>query len=81
MSVVISLIAGATSYSSCRTESTTERRGTVLNLIREVPGSTLGYPDCGKYRDSALKFVHGRFLPNPLKFIIHLSPDHRLCIV
>jgi hypothetical protein len=59
---------------------------TLLRRIREVQGSNLGsetgYPEVmwfysvspGECRDSTLKSGHDRFLPNPFRFIVHLSP-------
>jgi hypothetical protein len=72
-------------------ESFTEHRGrVVLRRIWVVLASNLGletgYLDRGsswfssvppdKCRDSALNLDHNRFLPNPLHFVIHLSPFH-----
>jgi hypothetical protein len=70
--------------------SITERRDRVLSIllcIRDIPGSNLGpeteYSEVfswfssvppGKCRDSTLKLGHNLFPPNPLHFIIRLSP-------
>jgi hypothetical protein len=61
---------------------------TLLLCIREVPGSYLDpetrntellwFPltSPGECQDSTFYFGHDCFLPNPLKFIVHISPFH-----
>jgi hypothetical protein len=74
-----------------------EQRGRVVKMYvgtREVPDSNLspetGYLGCyswlssvlsREYRDSTLKVVYDRFLPNPFQFIIHEHPFIRRFVV